>query len=104
MDDESEGSVNWELLARSNTHPLRVAILEVLDGGRALSPKVLSVELRAPLGTVNYHVTQLAKSGLVELVRERQVRGATEHFYRVAGCEKRTTGLEPASSPRIRTP
>jgi predicted ArsR family transcriptional regulator len=90
--------VNWELVARANTHPLRISILEVLDGGRALSPKGLSFELGAPLGTVNYHVTQLAKSGLVDLVAERPVRGATEHFYRATGCKKRTTGPEPTTA------
>jgi predicted ArsR family transcriptional regulator len=76
--------VNWQLLARANTHPLRVSILEVLnlDGGRTLSPKDLSHELQSPLSTVNYHVTELAKVGLVEIVREQQVRGAIEHFYR----------------------
>lgn len=76
--------MNWELLARANTHPLRVSILEVLgiDGGRTLSPKDLSLELRAPLSTVNYHVTELRRSGLLEIVGERQVRGAVEHFYR----------------------
>jgi DNA-binding transcriptional ArsR family regulator len=76
--------VNWQLLARANTHPLRVSILEVLglDGGRTLSPKDLSLELQAPLSTVNYHVTELAKAGLLELVDQRQVRGAVEHFYR----------------------
>ncbi|HEX7244345.1 MAG TPA: helix-turn-helix domain-containing protein [Solirubrobacterales bacterium] len=76
--------MNWQLLARANTHPLRVSILEVLalDGGRTLSPVELSFELQAPLSNVNYHVTQLLKSGLVELARERPVRGATEHFYR----------------------
>jgi hypothetical protein len=79
--------VNWELLARANTHPLRVSILEVLgiDGGRTLSPKDLSLELQAPLSTVNYHVTELRRSGLLEIVGERQVRGAIEHFYRAAG-------------------
>jgi len=78
--------VNWELLARANTHPLRVSILEVLslDRGRTLSPKDLSLELQAPLSTVNYHVTELRNSALVEIVDERQVRGAIEHFYRVA--------------------
>jgi len=120
--------VNWQLLARANTHPLRISILEVLnlDDGRTLSPKDLSVELQAPLSTVNYHVTELAKAGLVEIVDERQVRGAIEHFYHVAQTtasasqrahanggrsrraasrrgrarrgEKRTTGLEPATS------
>ena len=116
--------MNWQLLARANTHPLRVSILEVLglDGGRTLSPKDLSLELQAPLSTVNYHVTELAKAGLLEMVGQRQVRGAIEHFYRAVdtGPEtasrrarrnggssrrsvrrrggKRTTGLEPATS------
>lgn len=91
--------MNWERLARANTHPLRVSILEVLaiDGGRTLSPKDLSLELQAPLSTVNYHVTELRESDLVEIVKERQVRGAIEHFYRAVE-EKRTTGLEPATS------
>jgi predicted ArsR family transcriptional regulator len=76
--------VNWERLARANTHPLRVSILEVLgiDGGRTLSPKDLSLELQAPLSTVNYHVTELRNSNLVKVVDEKQVRGAIEHFYR----------------------
>src|SRR6187551_3308739 len=77
--------VDWERLARATAHPLRVSILEILgiDGGRVLSPSDLSRELQIPLSNTNYHVTELAKSGLIELVRERQVRGATEHFYRL---------------------
>jgi DNA-binding transcriptional ArsR family regulator len=76
--------MNWQLLARANTHPLRISILEVLgmDGGRTLSPSDLSYELRMPLSNVNYHVTELRRTGLVELAGERPVRGATEHFYR----------------------
>ena len=82
--------MNWERLARANTHPLRVSILEVLsiDMGRTLSPKDLSVELQAPLSTVNYHVTELRRSKLVEVVDERQVRGAIEHFYRLVEPSK----------------
>ena len=78
--------MNWQLLARANTHPLRISILEVLgmDGGRILSPSDLSYELRTPLSNVNYHVTELRRTGLVELAGERPVRGATEHFYREA--------------------
>ncbi|HEU4707611.1 MAG TPA: helix-turn-helix domain-containing protein [Solirubrobacterales bacterium] len=77
--------VDWERLARATAHPLRVSILEILgiDGGRVLSPNDLSHELQIPLSNTNYHVTELAKSNLIELVRERQVRGATEHFYRL---------------------
>jgi DNA-binding transcriptional ArsR family regulator len=75
--------MNWQLLARANTHPLRISILEVLgmDEGRTLSPSDLSYELRTPLSNVNYHVTELRRTGLVELAGERPVRGATEHFY-----------------------
>ena len=112
--------MDWQRLARANTHPLRISVLEVLamDGGRTLSPSDLSYELRVPLSNVNYHVTELVKSNLIELASQRQVRGATEHFYRLvvhangAGRsngangasgnghrpEKRTTGLEPATS------
>ncbi len=77
--------VNWEQLARATAHPLRVSILEILgiDGGRTLSPTELSRELQIPLSNTNYHVTELAKADLIELVRQRQVRGATEHFYRL---------------------
>lgn len=84
--------VNWERLARATAHPLRVSILEILgiDGGRVLSPSDLSRELQIPLSNTNYHVTELAKAGLIELVRERQVRGATEHFYRLPGSAAST--------------
>jgi DNA-binding transcriptional ArsR family regulator len=89
--------VNWEQLARATAHPLRVSILEILgiDGGRVLSPSDLSRELQIPLSNTNYHVTELAKSGLIELVRERQVRGATEHFYRLPGSTA-SAGAETA--------
>jgi DNA-binding transcriptional ArsR family regulator len=88
--------VNWERLARATAHPLRVSILEILgiDGGRVLSPSDLSRELQIPLSNTNYHVTELAKSGLIELVRERQVRGATEHFYRLPADDVAPVGVE----------
>src|SRR6188768_170896 len=59
---------NWERLARATAHPLRVSVLEILgiDGGRVLSPSDLSRELQIPLSNTNYHVTELAKSGLIE--------------------------------------
>ena len=77
--------VNWERLARATAHPLRISILEILgiDGGRVLSPSDLSRELQIPLSNTNYHVTELAKAGLIELADERPVRGAVEHFYRL---------------------
>jgi DNA-binding transcriptional ArsR family regulator len=78
-------ALDWEHLARATAHPLRISILEILgmDGGRTLSPSELSQELQIPLSNTNYHVTELAKAKLIELARQRQVRGATEHFYRI---------------------
>jgi predicted ArsR family transcriptional regulator len=94
--------VNWERLARANTHPLRVSILEVLsiDRGRTLSPKDLSLELQAPLSTVNYHVTELRRSNLVKVVDERQVRGAIEHFYRLVEPSENGAGRKKGARKR----
>jgi DNA-binding transcriptional ArsR family regulator len=93
--------VNWERLARATAHPLRVSILEILgiDGGRVLSPSDLSRELQIPLSNTNYHVTELAKAGLIELVRERQVRGATEHFYRLPFSDSGKGRRAPVEEP-----
>jgi DNA-binding transcriptional ArsR family regulator len=95
--------VDWEQLARATAHPLRVSVLEILgiDGGRTLSPSELCLELQIPLSNTNYHVTELYKAGLIELARERQVRGATEHFYRLPGstitrAKAATAAPEPA--------
>jgi hypothetical protein len=46
------------------------------------SPVVLAKKLGQPLGTVSYHVRTLHDLGLLDLVRTRQRRGATEHVYR----------------------
>jgi len=98
--------MNWQLLARANTHPLRISILEVLalDGGRILSPSDLSYELRTPLSNVNYHVTELHRTGLVDLVGERPVRGATEHFYREAKGAKSSENGRSRNGHRRKRP
>jgi hypothetical protein len=78
-------AIPWEALSRAFVHPLRISILEVLtmDGGRVLSPSDLRYELQAHLSSVSYHVEELAKVGLLELVYEEPVRGAVEHFYAI---------------------
>ncbi len=97
--------VSWERLARATAHPLRVSILEIigLDGGRVLSPSDLSHELQIPLSNTNYHVTELAKAGLIVLVRQRAVRGATEHFYTLPEAlpKVEAEGSTAASTARV---
>ncbi len=99
--ENGHGSVplDWEHLARATAHPVRVSILEVLsiDAGRTLSPTDISRELQIPLSNTNYHVTELAKAGLIELVGQRQVRGAVEHFYRLPTRVPAEETREPAT-------
>lgn len=68
-------------LIRALNHPLRVEILRVLSE-QVASPNIVSKVLRKPLGDVSYHMKVLLDCDCVEEVRQGQVRGATEHFYR----------------------
>lgn len=62
-------------------HPLRSLCLTRL-AERTASPAELSAETGENLGNVSYHVRKLYKAGVVEIVEERPVRGAMEHFYK----------------------
>jgi DNA-binding transcriptional ArsR family regulator len=62
-------------------HPLRSRCLSVL-AERTASPNELAIALNEEVGNVSYHVKQLLKMEAIELVSERPVRGAVEHFYR----------------------
>lgn len=88
--------IDWERLARSEMHALRVDILEVLrlDGGRMLSVNEMAYELQGSVPNVHYHATALAKIGFIVVVAHRQVRGATEHFYVLVGQEGITDLLQ----------
>lgn len=79
--------IDWERLARTELHPIRIEILEVLqiDGGRTLSASEIACELHRSLSNVDYHVRKLAKAGLLVAVEHVQSRGATEHFYCLEG-------------------
>ena len=74
-------SIDDPRYVKAMSHPLRVRILAML-GERRSSPRELAELLGATLGTTAYHVRTLERLGLVELVDERPVRGAIEHYYR----------------------
>ena len=65
-------------------HELRRRILRVMADGEPISPCQLSDRLGASVSNVSYHVRVLARHAVVESVEDRQVRGATQHFYRFA--------------------
>ena len=68
-------------IAKAFAHPLRVQILIILNE-RVASPNNLAKELGESLNLVAYHVRVLEKFECIELVKTKQRRGATEHFYR----------------------
>ena len=85
---------DYQRIAEAFVHPLKLRILTLMaqpparaeDGTRepGYSPRGLSIALHEPLGTVSYHVHQLEKAGLIELVAVKQRRGALEHYYTLA--------------------
>jgi len=66
-------------------HPLRRRILRKMIAQRSeISPLELATSLDEPLSALSYHVRVLAECGAIRLVRMKQIRGSTQHFYRPA--------------------
>lgn len=65
---------------RAIGHPLRTTILQLLHE-RAATVTELASALGRPKSTVAHHVEVLARNGLLQVVRTRQVRAITERFY-----------------------
>ncbi len=62
-------------------HPVRLdAFLATFEA--MASPNEISKLLRKPLADVSFHMTELRKEGVIELVRRAQRRGAVEHYYK----------------------
>jgi DNA-binding transcriptional ArsR family regulator len=68
-------------LAAIVAHPTRVRCFSIL-AERTASPVEIAQEIGKDVGHVGYHVRKLQQLNLIELVDERPVRGAVEHFYR----------------------
>ena len=65
-------------------HPLRRRILrQALSDDSEISPRELASSLDQPLSRLSYHVRVLSSCGVLELVGTKQVRGSTQHFYRL---------------------
>jgi leucyl aminopeptidase (aminopeptidase T) len=62
-------------------HPLRLKLLEELIR-EAASVQQLADRMREVHAKLFYHVKELEKNGLIEVVGEQQVNGITERFYR----------------------
>ncbi len=81
-------------------HELRGEML-TLFSERRRSPSELARALDTPLANVEYHLRKLLDFECIEKVGERQVRGATEHFYKATELHLVATedweALDPAT-------
>lgn len=68
-------------LAAIVAHPTRARAFSIL-AERTASPVEIAQVIGKDVGHVGYHVRKLLQLDLIELVDERPVRGAVEHFYR----------------------
>jgi DNA-binding transcriptional ArsR family regulator len=68
-------------LAAIVAHPTRARCFSIL-AERTASPVEIAQQIGKDVGHVGYHVRKLQGLNLIELVDERPVRGAVEHFYR----------------------
>jgi DNA-binding transcriptional ArsR family regulator len=68
-------------LAAIVAHPTRARCFSIL-AERTASPVEIAQEIGKDVGHVGYHVRKLQQLNMIELVDERPVRGAVEHFYR----------------------
>lgn len=66
-------------------HPMRREILREMLGApeEDVSPRELSAKLYKQLSMLSYHVRVLNECNAIELIRTEQIRGSTQHFYRV---------------------
>ena len=96
MTTVTTAALDYEGIAEAFVHPLKLRILALMaepPPPRAVSegspepgwsPNSLYVAAGEALGNVSYHVRQLEKAGLIELVAVKQRRGALEHYYTLA--------------------
>jgi DNA-binding transcriptional ArsR family regulator len=75
-----DGEAIDQNLVRALAHPMRVQILEALQG-RTASPTELARRFRESLGVVSYHANALLDVDCIEQVHTRPKRGTIEHFY-----------------------
>jgi DNA-binding transcriptional ArsR family regulator len=70
-------------MVRALSHPIRLEILQVLQG-RVASPAEISAEIGQSPGVVSYHVSTLVRCGCLELARSEPRRGGIENFFEIA--------------------
>ena len=96
------GRIDQELV-KALSHPIRVEILETLQG-RVASPSELSREMDERPGVISYHASTLVGCGCLELVHTKARQGAIENFFAVTPLAANFVGLAAFEAGRRRSP
>lgn len=70
-----------EVVAYALGHRIRVYVLTILNEG-TYTPDEIARIIDEPLNTVSHHIKELLEAGSIELAKTKQVRNATQHYYR----------------------
>lgn len=84
----STGSFSWETLVPLLVHPAKVGIIEAMAWvEQPLSATDLDrlLQDQAGVSLLSYHLRKLAELGVIEQVRQENVRGAVQTFYALPG-------------------
>ncbi|GAB3840797.1 helix-turn-helix domain-containing protein [Micromonospora andamanensis] len=78
----TESRERWAELA---LHPVRIRILRAVAGAELTTRDLVDLLPDIPQATLYRHLAALVRAGLLEVVTERKVRGATERVYALPG-------------------
>lgn len=65
------------------SHPFRMAIIKLfgVDPDEPLSVKMIAEKLNEPASKIHYHLKELEKIKIVEMVKTREINGILEKFF-----------------------
>lgn len=91
--------IDWGALLSRSIHPTRLWIIEamrVIDRPISASELEDVFEGKQTTSAISYHMTTLAKIGIVEQVEMQQVRGAWKRLYVFTAAVKPAAPAPPA--------
>ncbi|MEE3919206.1 helix-turn-helix domain-containing protein [Micromonospora sp. BRA006-A] len=101
--------MSMERWAETALHPVRIRILRAAAGARVTTHDLVELLPDVPQATLYRHLATLVKTGMLDVVQEREVRGAVERVYALpahgaaldpAGLATATPRTTRATSPR----
>ncbi len=76
--------VQWDRVALASMHPMRVAIIMVLQKNGTASAADIAKVVEQPVSNVSYHMRMLRNDKVIRVAAERRVRGAIATDYELA--------------------